>query len=104
VSTEQNEQSSWRKMTETDTTDFRKIIFIGTWYKSVLEGPFIRLSMIRSETRINRKRQTNADMKKKKQNMHGMYRHQAKRKERMRTEARNRSSVRTCEGMSATCL
>ncbi len=74
-------------MTETDTTDFRKIIFIGTWYKSVLEGPFIRLSMIRSETRINRKRQTNADMKKKKQNMHGMYRHQAKRKERMRTEA-----------------
>jgi hypothetical protein len=40
---------------------------------------------------MNRKGQTNTDIEKKKQNMHGMHRYQAKREERMRTEA--------CEGM-----
>jgi hypothetical protein len=40
----------------------------------------------------------------KKQNMRGMHRHQAKRREKMRTEAMNRKSVQTCESISVTCL
>jgi hypothetical protein len=43
----------------------------------MLEGPFIRLSMTRSETRMNEsKKQKNPTRKKKNQNMHGMHKHQ----------------------------
>ncbi len=64
-----------------------------TLIKTLIRGPFIRLSLIQPWIRMNRKKQTKTVMKKKKQNMHGMRRHQAKREERMRTETRNRNSV-----------
>ncbi len=76
-----------------------------TLIKTLIRDSFIRLSLIRPWIRMNRKKkQAKTVTKKKKQNMHGIHRHQAKREEKIRTEARNRNSVRICEGMSATCL
>jgi len=61
--------------------------FVLFFYSYVLEVPLFDSLWYELRQKWIEKRQTNTDMKKKKQNMHGIHRHQAKRKERMRTEA-----------------
>ncbi len=70
--------------------------------RCLLEGSFIRLSRIRFLIRMNWKKTNTLEEKESKHAWNAQTSNQEK--ERMRTEARSRNSVRTCEGMSITCL